>query len=232
MPASRIIIADKIIDHCIEQIQNGVWQPGDKIPSESQFQKEFKVSKVSIRSALQVLRAKGYIETFQGKGSFVSHYLPEPVPASPEIVRKISSIDIRDISEFRSAIELKAIELAIERGTDADFSKMALALEKMKESTKDYERYTKADALFHMGIYEAAHNRVLMDTITGMQEKYLHYLDEMNRIFADKLEISISFHEELFDAIVRRDREMALALDTLELRRNLIRVEERIQGKL
>ncbi|MEM5592414.1 winged helix-turn-helix domain-containing protein [Niallia circulans] len=51
---------------------NGTWQPGSKIPSETQLQKLFNVSRVSIRSAIQRLRDLGIVVTYQGKGTFVS----------------------------------------------------------------------------------------------------------------------------------------------------------------
>ncbi|WP_334104889.1 GntR family transcriptional regulator [Muricomes intestini] len=56
-----------------KEIRSGMLKPGDKIPSEAQMQKEYNVSRVTIRNALSELEVEGYIMKVQGKGSFVAH---------------------------------------------------------------------------------------------------------------------------------------------------------------
>lgn len=43
-------------------------KPGDKLPSESQLQKEYNMSRVTVRSAMEELTAEGYIIKVQGRG--------------------------------------------------------------------------------------------------------------------------------------------------------------------
>ncbi|MBN1291225.1 MAG: GntR family transcriptional regulator [Candidatus Latescibacteria bacterium] len=50
---------------------SGLYSPGGMLPSESQLKKEFKVSTITIRRAVQELALDGYIEKRQGIGSFV-----------------------------------------------------------------------------------------------------------------------------------------------------------------
>ena len=47
-------------------------KPGDKLPSETQMQKEYSMSRVTIRNAMAELETEGYIIKVQGKGSFVA----------------------------------------------------------------------------------------------------------------------------------------------------------------
>ena len=47
-------------------------QPGQKLPSEAQLQSTYGVSRITVRQALADLQADGLIETFNGKGSFVT----------------------------------------------------------------------------------------------------------------------------------------------------------------
>lgn len=54
------------------EIRTGVLKPGDKLPSESQLQKEHKMSRVTVRNAMEELAVEGYIIKVQGKGSFVA----------------------------------------------------------------------------------------------------------------------------------------------------------------
>ena len=55
-----------------KEIRSGMLKPGDKLPSESQLQKEYNMSRVTVRSAMEELTAEGYIIKVQGKGSFVA----------------------------------------------------------------------------------------------------------------------------------------------------------------
>lgn len=56
-----------------KEIRAGILKPGDKIPSETQMQAEYNMSRVTIRNALAELEVEGYIIKVQGKGSFVAH---------------------------------------------------------------------------------------------------------------------------------------------------------------
>ena len=54
------------------EIRTGILKPGDKIPSEAQLQKEYGMSRVTVRNAMEELTVEGYIIKVQGKGSFVA----------------------------------------------------------------------------------------------------------------------------------------------------------------
>ncbi len=61
------------IVQCIQRdIVNGVLSEGDVMPSIRSLAKELSVSVITTKKAYEVLEAQGYIETRQGKGSFVS----------------------------------------------------------------------------------------------------------------------------------------------------------------
>ncbi len=61
------------IVQCIQRdIINGVLSEGDVMPSIRSLAKELSVSVITTKKAYEVLEAQGYIETRQGKGSFVS----------------------------------------------------------------------------------------------------------------------------------------------------------------
>jgi len=54
------------------QIEKGVYEPEEKLPSENELAKKFDVSRVTIRRALQSLENEEIIYRCQGLGSFVS----------------------------------------------------------------------------------------------------------------------------------------------------------------
>lgn len=54
-------------------ILSGVYQPGDKMPSENQLVQEYDLSRHTVRKALSILEEEGYIIAVHGKGTFVQN---------------------------------------------------------------------------------------------------------------------------------------------------------------
>lgn len=91
------------------EIRTGVLKPGDKLPSEAQLQKEYKMSRVTVRNAMEELAVEGYIIKVQGKGSFVAQSdmlrLPIGVTSFTEdakmqgvnLTSKVVKLEIEDI---------------------------------------------------------------------------------------------------------------------------------------
>jgi GntR family transcriptional regulator, arabinose operon transcriptional repressor len=67
----------QIKNHIISQIQSGVLRAGDRVPSEVELAKLFRVSQITSKNALIELVDEGYIYRVQGKGSFVSQEASE-----------------------------------------------------------------------------------------------------------------------------------------------------------
>lgn len=54
-----------------EQIQAGELQPRQLVPSEAALQKEYDVSRGTVRRAMQALGEQGWTVTVQGRGTYV-----------------------------------------------------------------------------------------------------------------------------------------------------------------
>ena len=54
-----------------EEIEHGTWQPNDLLPSESELERRFGVSRTVVRKAFDVLQADGQIMRVKGKRSIV-----------------------------------------------------------------------------------------------------------------------------------------------------------------
>jgi DNA-binding LacI/PurR family transcriptional regulator len=58
------------------QIVEGNWNPGSRIPTYDELEKEFTVSRATLRQAVDALQKDGFIYSAGRKGSFVSEHLP------------------------------------------------------------------------------------------------------------------------------------------------------------
>jgi GntR family transcriptional regulator len=56
----------------LKAISSGQLRPGDKLPTEDEFIKIHRVSRVTVRQALSLLRDRGLIERYARRGSFVA----------------------------------------------------------------------------------------------------------------------------------------------------------------
>ena len=62
----------KIYQSLKQDIENGVYKPGDKIMTEAEMAKEYGVSLITVRKAVGSLMEKGLVVRKQGKGTFVT----------------------------------------------------------------------------------------------------------------------------------------------------------------
>ncbi len=62
----------QLIEILKQQIEDGVWVPGDKMPSELELCDSYGVSRTVVRQALRELEANSFIVRRKGKGTFVA----------------------------------------------------------------------------------------------------------------------------------------------------------------
>ena len=231
MSDQKLSVVEKVYRFCLERIESGEWKTGEKIPSETVLNKNLGISKVSIRAAMQMLRTQGYIVTHHGKGSFVSSYLEDNIKDKSKVIINFSEKELLDFTEFREAIEVKALELAIINGTKEEVEALEVILERMKSCLNNYVKYSKVDAEFHMAIFHMSHNSFIIDAAESIRGQYFHYLNECNRLFSQEtLDDSLRLHRQLYEAIVIGDIKMAISFITINLRRNILRIRKKMEG--
>jgi DNA-binding GntR family transcriptional regulator len=97
----------QVIEELQRRIENGEYAPGSLLPSEHQLSAEFAIARPTVVRALRVLRDNGWIETQQGKGSFVRGR-----PALAGLVSARRGQAELDRDESREAGELVSVGLA------------------------------------------------------------------------------------------------------------------------
>jgi GntR family transcriptional regulator len=70
----------QIANRLREFIRTGRWQPGERLPAERALCDQFKLSRITIRQALQLLESERLLERRHGSGTYVSPYPTRRIP--------------------------------------------------------------------------------------------------------------------------------------------------------
>lgn len=206
-------VVNLIYQQMKQNIQDGVWEPGCKLPSEAELTATFNVSRVSVRSAVQKLRDLGVVITHQGKGTYVTRDVARYGAFSDnQPILHLSQEEFDDMRVFRQTVEFRCMELAVVNANDEDIQRLEQALNRMLVNKDDYKKYSQADYDFHLAIVKASHNKVFIHVMASLKNIYIHYLEELNRVLGITLE-SVEAHIKVFMALKNRDA--ATASDTL-----------------
>lgn len=117
---------ERVLHHICGQVAAGMWRPGEALPSERVLTQALKVSRVTIRRAIQEGVRQGLLHTVNGTGTYVTaravHVGLSQVTPFPEAVRKAGgSPSVRFLSSNErtsdpisaSALRLDAGDMAI-----------------------------------------------------------------------------------------------------------------------
>ena len=70
---------DQIVQQIEQMIAAGRLNLGERLPSERALAKKFRVSRMTLRRAMQLLENSGLVETRSGRGTFVSQLSGQPI---------------------------------------------------------------------------------------------------------------------------------------------------------
>ena len=204
-------LADMIAETLKQQITEGTYRAGDKLPTEPELMKTFGVGRSSVREAVKLLVNMGVVRVQQGSGTFVA------VPSNNDDVNiKMSTADRTELDEVRKILDIAIVEKAVARRTEKDIERMRASLEKRKVNAEKglLEECIEADLNFHIAIADAAHNRILADIYRSAAT---HLLSEFNRIYdgTDCFINSQTSHEKLLKHSIAGDLKNARKTATI-----------------
>lgn len=106
-------LADMIAETLKQQITEGTYRAGDKLPTEPELMKTFGVGRSSVREAVKLLVNMGVVRVQQGSGTFVA------VPSNNDDVNiKMSTADRTELDEVRKILDIAIVEKAVARRTE------------------------------------------------------------------------------------------------------------------
>ena len=208
-------LAHELVEGIGARIRDRLLKPGDKLPTESEIMQSYGVSRTVVREALSRMQAAGLVETRHGIGTFVLEPRPgQGFGIDPADIA--TAVDVMAVLELRISLETESAGLAAQRRSDAQLAEMRAALDAFEANAGGAGDAVSPDFRFHLAIAHATGNRYFADIMSHLgatviprtrinsprlaREDLPQYLRRVNRE-----------HEEIYQAIARRDGESARA---------------------
>ncbi|MEI3856050.1 MULTISPECIES: FCD domain-containing protein [unclassified Ensifer] len=151
-------LAAKISAALRRELTEGVFRPGDRLPSESALTKEYSVSRTVVREAIAILRADGLVEARKGAGIFALETQQDKnQPFKDLATQRISSVI--ELLELRTVFEVESAGLAASRRSAAQIEAILEAHHRVGECLQAGAPTRDADFELHLAIAEATQNR-------------------------------------------------------------------------
>jgi GntR family transcriptional repressor for pyruvate dehydrogenase complex len=128
----NVKISHKVVEQFKKLIAEGKLQPGQRLPTEKELAETLRVSRPTLREALTVLEAIGYIEIRPREGSFVRAMIPAPLREPVLMMLERHPEKIFELFEVRRRIDPEGAALAAERATDREIDQLREDLERAK----------------------------------------------------------------------------------------------------
>ncbi|GAB3450096.1 FCD domain-containing protein [Insolitispirillum peregrinum] len=207
-------LADTIADHLEQLILEGSLRPGERLLPERELAAKFDVSRPSLREALDKLERKGLVYSGKGGGTHVAPLLGEGFTTPLSTVLQQHPETTFEYLEFRAIVEGSAAYLAALRGTDVDRDVLKECFERMEQAhgEEDPTHEADSDADFHLAIYEASHNVVMlhiMRSLSDMLRNDVFYNRAKLYLRKGVRELLLEQHRNVYLAIMNGDPQAA-----------------------
>lgn len=213
-PVRRQPLVKQVLDYLQQQITAGAFPVGSKLPPEPELMATLSVGRSTLREAMRVLAHMGLVDVRPGDGT----YIRVPAPEAESLAQRLQRARVIEVYEVRHTLELECARLAALRRDEDDLAALRQALHKRRASLPpgNEEAFIDADLAFHIRIASATKNAVLADLyqafISVNHESWVKASEALG-----STEQGQSVHEQLAEAIARRDPDQAQQLTTLML---------------
>ncbi|MCY0146894.1 FadR family transcriptional regulator [Hoeflea sp. G2-23] len=192
----------------------------DKAPSERELAENFGVSRGQVRESLAILEAMQLIERRAKSGIYLT--VDAAGLSSMALLARagvqLNPRQIFEAVELRKIHEIKAAELAAQRATEDNLERLRDILARSEQQIADGLGLHRLDGEFHLEIVRATQNEMFYKICSS----FYAASEQRMPIYFGKSERNAKSHQEhqqIFDALYRRDSILAQALMNTHLGR-------------
>lgn len=200
-------LSERVTHHLMEHIRTNGLSSGERLPSEVSLAADLKVSRGIVREAYRALSSAGILEISNGRAPRVGALRSEslaPVIQHALVTRQATPDQALDL---RSAIEVRAAELAAEKRGARDIDVLTRAVRGMKRARQNIDAFVQHDVSFHEGLGAATGNPLFALIASALREAMAASVRAgmESRSTMQQVVRVVETHQELLDAIVAGD---------------------------
>lgn len=164
--------SEQVVERLSNAIVSGLLHADEQLPNENELSRLMGVSPVTVREALNTLRARQLIDTRRGRngGSFVC-----PVPAQMmhdrHPLRLATPGDLADLGELHGAVIVHSAKLAAQRSTAEEHQRLAREIDQFESATAPQAR-AQADMRCLLMLATHAHSARLANQELEIQAEW------------------------------------------------------------
>lgn len=203
-PSAKDTLSRETSRKLIQMVQNGQWQPGEKIPGELELAAQFGVSRNIMREALKSMAILGILESRHGSGTYVSARPTAGIAVYRLYHQVASEEDIGYRLQARLIVEPGLAALAAKQA-DPEEIKEILTLADSDDQGDDYRPGT--GYRFHMAVARASGNPLLIGLVeTLLNQQYdEEFMDHASSLTKEQLQALYQEHHEVAMCIAAGD---------------------------
>jgi len=202
-----------------DRILEGQYAHEERLPAERHLAEEFKVSRGTIRSVLQILEQQHLVIRQIGSGTYVSH---RELTNQQEISSITSPLEM---VEVRIALEPQIVRLAITNASHRDLEVLRKALLQCEDCGGDAEKFAIADTAFHMALAHCSKNKLLHWLYERISEvrRFSQWRSMKAKLLTpERIDYYNQQHRAIYEAIAARRANEAVAV----IKRHLYGVQD------
>lgn len=136
-PLDQATRTEQVVERLSNAIISGILQTDEQLPNENELSRLLGVSPVTVRDALNTLRARQLIDTRRGRygGSFVCQ-VPVETMRKYHPLQLMASGELADFSEFHCAVIGHSARLAAQRSTPGELKKLGQLIDSFAAATQ------------------------------------------------------------------------------------------------
>lgn len=208
-PIIKVSVTDKAVEAIRNSIVSGAYVIGDKLPSELELSRQLQIGRSTVREALRILQAMGYVEIQHGKGAFVSQ--PHNININTaKAWFSTNNFKISDVMEVRLAIEKVSAQLCAANISPAGLQELADIQQQFMEAIQlgNVGKIVMLDELFHQTIAQFTGNELFSALCSQIAEALKSY--RVHAFSVPEFRVNaIEPHQKIIDALKRHDAQLA-----------------------
>jgi DNA-binding FadR family transcriptional regulator len=204
-----VVRSEVVVRRLASAIALGLVVEGEQLPNEADLATSLNVSTFTLRDALAELRERGLVVTRRGRngGTFVCATDDALDDLSQARLRQLSTSDLRELGDHRSAISGAAAHLAAARASETEIRRLQDIVDRLGAAEHTRDRW-RLQARFYVELAAAAQSvRLTLEEIDLQGEAgQLPWPAEDSSERVDRL---LAGHRQVVEAVAARDGELA-----------------------